>query len=222
MKILAIDDDQDLLNLIKNTLIKSYQVDIENDINNINIEKLNRYDLIILDVMMPNMSGFDFLRKHRFQIDSPVIFLTAKDFEDDRLEGFASGGDDYITKPFSIKELRARVDAHIRREHRKKTNRLSDKNIYCDLIEMSFYVGNNNVPLTSSEYEICKLLLKHKSNTFSKENIYTSVYGYDAIGDSKSSITERVKNIRSKFEKYGVNPIKTVWGIGYKWEIENL
>jgi len=222
MKILLIDDDKDLTNLIKNTLKKDYEIEVCNDASTINPNIFTNFNLLILDIMMPNMNGFEFLEKYRGMIDVPIILLTAKDFENDKLEGFALGADDYITKPFSIKELRARVAAHLRREKREKHNRLVDYPISCDLLAAKFYYKESEINLTKSEYDICKLLLKNKGQVFTKENIYTSVYGYDAEGDSQTSITERIKLIRNKFGKYKINPIKTIWGVGYKWEIENL
>ncbi|MBP2069121.1 MULTISPECIES: response regulator transcription factor [Anaerococcus] len=222
MNILLIDDDIDLTNLIKNTLKKEYDLTIYNDSSIIDPDIFSNFDLIILDIMMPKMSGFEFLEKYRNMIDIPILLLTAKDFEADKIEGFALGADDYITKPFSINELRARVAAHIRRERREKHNRLVDYPISCDLLNRKFYTYENEINLTKSEYEICVLLLKNKGQVFSKEYIYTTIYGYDADGDSKSSITERIKQIRSKFVEHKLDPIKTVWGVGYKWEIENL
>lgn len=222
MKILLIDDDEDITKLIKNALKKDYQVQVFNDASIIDPSIFNQYNLIILDVMMPNMSGFEFLEKYRDMIDVPILILTAKDFENDKLEGFALGADDYITKPFSIEELRARVAAHLRREKREKHNRLIDYPASCDLLAEKFYCYDYEMPLTKSEYDICRLLLKNKGQVFTKENIYTSIYGFDAEGDSQTSITERIKLIRNKFEKYKINPIKTIWGVGYKWEIENL
>lgn len=222
MKILLIDDDKDLTNLIKNTLKKNYEIEVCNDASAINPNIFTNFNLLILDIMMPNMNGFEFLENYRGMIDAPILLLTAKDFENDKLEGFALGADDYITKPFSIKELRARVAAHLRRENREKHNRLVDYPISCDLLAAKFYYKESEINLTKSESDICKLLLKNKGQVFTKENIYTSVYGYDAEGDSQTSITERIKLIRNKFGKYKVNPIKTIWGVGYKWEIENL
>lgn len=220
--ILVIDDDEDLLALIYRALTKDqHEVVLKNAVDKIKSADLTACDLILLDVMMPGKDGFTFLREKREMIDAPVLFLTAKDFEQDKLEGFASGGDDYITKPFSIKELRARVNAHLRREKRERHVRLMDEPISCDLISKQFYVNDAYVPLTASEFELCLLLLKHKEQFFSKEDIYVAVYGYEAQGDSHFTITERVKQIRQKFNSMGINPIQTVWGIGYKWAIEH-
>ncbi|MGY3703404.1 DNA-binding response regulator [Vagococcus martis] len=220
MKILVIDDDEDLLKLIENALSKEYTVETRLGANRVNPDELKHYDLVILDVMMPEMSGFDFLKQYRELIDAPIILLTAKDFEKDKLEGFALGADDYVTKPFSIKEIRARVAAHLRREQRQKHHRLIDYPMSCDLIAKQFFYEETEVSLTSSEYELCELLLKNKGQVFSKEQLYTSVYGLEAVGDSQTTITERVKQIRAKFDLVGINPIKTVWGVGYKWQIE--
>lgn len=220
-RILAIDDDEDLLALISRALVKDqHAVTVRTSGDDVRPADLTACDLILLDVMMPGKDGFTFLREHRAVIDAPVLFLTAKDFEQDKLEGFASGGDDYITKPFSVKELRARVNAHLRREHREKRVRLADGPVSCDLVSRTFFVNDAPVPLTASEFELCLLLLKHKGQVFSKEDIYVTVYGYDAEGDSRFTITERVKQIRQKFKQQEINPIQTVWGIGYKWENE--
>ncbi len=220
MNLLIIDDDKDLLKLLKLSFEKEYTVDLCSSAKGVELSALNKYDLIILDVMMDEMTGFDFLSKYRHLIDIPIILLTAKDFESDKLEGFALGADDYITKPFSVAEIRARVAAHIRRENRGKHSRLVDYPVSCDLLAKKIYCDDEEIGLTNSEYEICELLLKNKNQVFSKERIYTTVYGYDAMGDSQTSITERIKLIRSKFEKFSINPIKTIWGVGYKWEVK--
>ncbi|MBS4535124.1 response regulator transcription factor [Clostridium sp. D2Q-14] len=218
-KILVIDDEIDLLTLVKSALEKNgHHVTTKESASDIDINIINTFDLIILDVMMPRIDGFTFLKENRRWIDIPVLFLTAKVMEEEILEGFAFGGDDYITKPFSIKELRARVEAHLRRETREKTQRLLSGEIGVDLIEKKFYVLDDPIELTPSEYKLMLLLIKHKQQVFSKEDIYIALYGYDGIGDSATSITERVKKIRHKFIKFGVNPIQTVWGIGYKWQ----
>ena len=128
----------------------------------------------------------------------------------------------YVTKPFSLAEIRARVAAHIRRENREKHSKLIDYPISCDLLSKKIYFDNEEISFTNSEYEICEFLLKNKNQVFSKEKIYTKIYGYDKEGDSSTTITERIKLIRSKFEPYFINPIKTVWGVGYQWEIKKV
>ena len=222
MRLLIIDDDKDLLKLLKLTFDKEYEVDTAPSAKSVKPEVLGKYDLIILDVMMEEMSGFDFLAKYRSLIDAPIILLTAKDFEKDKLEGLALGADDYLTKPFSLAEIRARIAAHIRRENRERHSRLVDYPISCDLLSKKIFCGDTEIELTNSEYEICELLLKNRNSVFSKEKIYTTIYGYDAEGDSSTTITERVKLIRSKFAKFNIDPIKTIWGVGYQWEIKEV
>ena len=222
MNLLIIDDDKDLLKLLKLTFDKEYNVVICNSALKLRPSDLCKYDLIILDIMMEEMSGFEFLTKYRNIIDIPIILLTAKDFEKDKVEGFALGADDYVTKPFSLAEIRARVAAHIRREKREKHSKLIDYPISCDLLSKKIYFDNVEISFTNSEYEICEFLLKNKNQVFSKEKIYTEIYDYDKEGDSSTTITERIKLIRSKFEPYYINPIKTVWGVGYQWEIKKV
>lgn len=220
-KILVIDDDVDILKLIEQALRTQHEVTTQDTPLSLTKSDWSQYDLILLDVRMPEIDGFRLLRQNRMWIDAPVLFLTAKDFEEDKVEGFASGGDDYITKPFSIKELRARVAAHLRREKREKHARLVDGIVTCDMVTRSFYVHEKEIPLTPSEYDICLLLMKRRGQVYAKEDIYTSIYGYFATGDSQTTITERIKQIRRKFKSAGMNPIETVWGIGYKWEISH-
>lgn len=133
------------------------------------------------------------------------------------MEGLSIGADDYIKKPFSIDELRARINSHLRREKREKTNLLKSGNIYLDIKNMQCKVGSKIIDLTKSEFNICKLLAISKNQIFSREQIYEKIYGIEKMGD-ESSITEHIKNIRNKFKDEGENPISTVWGVGYKWK----
>jgi len=175
MNLLIIDDDKDLLKLLQLTFEKEYNVVICDSALKVDPSNLYKYDLIILDIMMEEMSGFDFLIKYRNVLDIPIILLTAKDFEKDKVEGFALGADDYVTKPFSIAEIRARVAAHIRRENREKHSKLIDYPISCDLLSKKFYFDDEEISFTNSEYEICEFLLKNKNQVFSKEKIYTAI-----------------------------------------------
>ena len=217
-KILAIDDELDMLILIKNILTKKgHRVDIYQRYTDLDLNKLNEYDLILLDIMMPDIDGINFCKRIRSKVDSPILFLTAKTRELDIVEGLSSGGDDYIIKPFGVEELSARVEAHLRREKREKHSSLNLGDIRFDLSSNEVFVRNENINLTKSEYQISELLAKRKGQVFSREQIYEMVFGFDGIGDA-SAISEHVKNIRAKFQKYGESPIITVWGIGYKWE----
>lgn len=217
-KILVIDDEKDMLVMIKNILNKrNYVVDTYQNPLQIDKSKLTSYDLIILDIMMPGIDGISFCKDIRNTVDCPIIFLSAKSMESDIVDGLLSGGDDYITKPFGINELLARVKAHLRRERREKHSSLILGDIRIDLSSKEIYVKDNLLPLTKSEYEICELLAKRKGQVFSREQIYELIFGYDGLGDS-SAISEHIKNIRAKFKKYDITPIETVWGIGYKWK----
>ena len=217
-KILAIDDELDMLILIKNILIKGdYIVDIYQTTADIDENSLGKYDLILLDVMMPEVDGISYCKNIRSKVDCPIIFLTAKTMESDIVDGLLSGGDDYITKPFGVGELLARVEAHLRREQREKHSILNLGNIRFDLSSNQVSVKEEKVHLTKSEYQISELLARRKGQVFSREQIYEMIFGFDGIGDS-SAISEHVKNIRAKFQKFGENPIATVWGIGYKWD----
>lgn len=217
-KILAIDDELDMLILIKNILIKgNHIVDIHQTTTDVDENSLGKYDLILIDVMMPDVDGISYCKKIRNKVDCPILFLTAKTMESDIVEGLLSGGDDYITKPFGVNELLARIKAHLRREQREKHAGLNLGNIRFDLSANEVFVNENRINLTKSEYQISELLAKRKGQVFSREQIYEIVFGFDGVGDS-SAISEHVKNIRAKFQRVGEVPIVTVWGIGYKWE----
>lgn len=217
-KILAIDDDFDILALIKNSLIKdNHLVTIADRADKINTDNLLNYDLILLDVMMPNVDGFTFCQNIRNIVDCPIIFLTAKTMEIDIMSGLLIGADDYITKPFGTGELRARVNAHLRREQREHHSILCASGARFDLSAKEVSADNKKIPFTKSEYLICEFLAKNKGQVFSREQIYEAVYGYEGESDI-SAIAEHIKNIRAKLSLFNLSPIATVWGIGYKWQ----
>ena len=217
INILVVDDEIEICNLIKNALKKQgYAVTVRNNAINISKEELNKFDLILLDVMMPTVDGFTLCRDIRDEVDCPIIFITAKTMEEDILEGFSIGADDYIKKPFSILELRARVEAHLRREHREKQQVLSTNELKFNLKSKEIYFNDEKILLTKGEYKICEYLARHKGQVFTLEQIFIEVYGFDKDSDS-SCIREHIKNIRAKLTKYIESPIATVWGIGYKW-----
>lgn len=217
-KILVIDDDVEICKLIEKALTKDgYEVNVRHDVVNIDIQQLKLYQLILLDVMMPEIDGFTFCKSFREKVDCPILFITAKTMENDLIEGFAVGGDDYIKKPFTLAELRARVNAHIRRDHREYHQRILYQEFCFDLSEKQMYIKEKKVMLTKSEYEICEFLIRNKGQVFSIERILENVLGMDCESNS-SAIREHVKNIRMKIGRYSECPIETVWGIGYKWD----
>lgn len=179
------------------------------------------YDLILLDSMMPDVDGFMFCKKIRGLVDCPILFLTAKVLETDIIYGLGLGADDYITKPFRIGELRARVSAHLRRERREHHNTLGfEQEIKFDLSSKELSVKGEKISLTKSEYEICEYLARNSGQVFTREQIYEAVFGFD--GDSDDfTIATHIRNIRSKLAGYGIAPINTVWGVGYRWERQN-
>lgn len=218
IEILAIDDDKGILELIRKALEREgYAVTLCDDPLKIDYDKLNRYQLILLDVMMPGIDGFSMCRKIRDKVDCPILFVTAKTEENALMEGFGIGGDDYIRKPFGIGELRARVAAHLRREQREKKYTLVLGEVSFSLQEKRLYCRGTEIMLTRSEYAICEYLALHRGQVFSKERILEHVFGYDSESN-ESAITEHIKNIRAKFQKLAINPIETVWGIGYQWK----
>ena len=216
--ILVIEDEEMILQLIKNGLQKDgHTVSVYSSAMQVSLDTLSHYDLIILDVMMPDIDGFSYCKKIRDLIDCPLLFLTAKTMENDITYGLGLGADDYLTKPFRIAELRARVNAHLRRENRERHNTLNFDRIKIDLSEKEIKIDNQIIVFTKSEYLICEYLARNKGQVFSKEQIYEAVFGFDGESDN-STISTHIKNIRAKFAKVNIQPIVTVWGIGYKWD----
>ena len=217
-KILAVDDDTAILDMIGTILNKDgHLVTKVSDPLEINMEKVNLYDLILLDIMMPGMDGFALCSRIRKLVDCPILFLTAKTEESSLVNGLSLGADDYISKPFGVMELRARVAAHLRREHREHSVRMVVGNVCFHLSFKQMMVIDKEIPLTKAEYEICEFLARNRGQVFSKEQILEQVFGFDSESN-ESTITTHIKNIRTKLSEFPCMPIKTVWGIGYKWE----
>ena len=216
-KIFVVDDDTDMLNLIQMALRKDgHQVDVEADATAVQSAQCRQYDLILLDVMMPKEDGFSLCSRIREDVDCPILFLTAKAEEADVVQGFGLGGDDYIKKPFSITELRARVNAHLRRQMRQPTHALSRGGVHFDMQAKVASVADTRLAFTKGEYAICEYLALHAGQVFTKEQLYDRVFGFDGAGDP-ATIAEHIKNIRAKLKQTGLSPIETVWGVGYKW-----
>ncbi|AFA50134.1 response regulator transcription factor [Acetobacterium woodii] len=221
-KLLVVDDDLEMLSLVRAALEKDgHQIDTEADAAIVQPARCQLYDLLLLDVMMPNEDGFSLCRRIRAEVDCPILFLTAKAEDAALVQGFGLGADDYIKKPFSLAELRARVNAHLRREVRQPTHTLSRGGVRFDMQAKVAIAGEHPLPFTKGEYAICEYLALHAGQVFTKEQLYEAVFGFDAEGDP-SAVAEHIKNIRAKLKSDDINPIKTVWGVGYKWQKNNV
>lgn len=219
-KILAVDDEAGILQLLKDYFeMQGYEV--LTALNGAEVfDKLSmKPDLILLDVNMPGIDGFEVCRMIREHITCPIVFLTAKIEEEDRIRGLLLGGDDYILKPFSIEELGARVEAHLRREERRHQSqpiRIQGL-LAIHYEERCMYYDGNLVNLTKTEFNIVELLSMNCGQIFGKEQVYERVRGYDGAGDS-SIVTEHIRRIRRKLSGFTDKQyIETVWGVGYKW-----
>ena len=223
-KILVVDDDFEILKLMRTILeMKNYQVMTYQEVTvPIDINNFKGFDLILLDVMMPNIAGMQICKQIRNKVSSPIIFVSAKDTEEDIVSGLNLGGDDYITKPFSINQLVAKVAANLKREERYKQGELSNQ-VVRDLSPITIYlqekivcINGDSLTFTRREYDIIELLSSNPRKIFTVQDIYENVYDDDAE-TLFHSISEYIYQIRLKFSSYGINPIKTVRGMGYKW-----
>ena len=219
-RILVVDDDGDLCALLKTALERDgHQVSACRDGRRVDEAACRWADCILLDVMMPGEDGFALCRRIRDLADCPILFLTAKTQEADVLTGLGVGGDDYLTKPFRIAELRARVAAHLRRQQRAPHSLLRRGGLDFDLRQRAVLWQGQPLRLTKSEYAICEHLAMHPGQTFSKEQLYEAAFGFDGTADA-AAVTEHIKNIRAKLRAAQADPIETVWGVGYKWKSE--
>lgn len=220
-RLLIADDDEELVKMLKSYLeIKGFEILTAGDGLEV-LEKLSKNpDLILLDINMPRMDGIEVCRKIRNETACPILFLTARVEEQDRVNGLLSGGDDYITKPFSLKELEARITAHLKREERQKfrTSSRYENGLWIDYAGKEVRFEGKEIPLTRLEYEIVEFLSAHPGQVFDRERIYERVCGYDAEGNSRV-VTELVRRIRKKFSVCLKDEvIETVWGSGYRWK----
>ena len=219
--ILAVDDDRDLCTLLKTALERDgHTVETRCAGADVTAALCRWADCILLDIMMPGEDGFATCRRIRTLTEAPILFLTARTDEPSVLTGLGIGADDYLSKPFRIAELRARVNAHLRRQNRAPQHRLVRGGVCFDLAAKSAAVGGTQLPFTKSEYAICEFLALHAGQTFGKEQIYEAVFGYDGTADD-TAITQHIKNIRAKLRTAGLaspeTELKTVWGVGYLW-----
>ena len=221
-KILVVDDERVLVKGIKfNLENEGYQVQTGYDGEEaVELARNGEFDLIILDVMMPKIDGLQACMRIREFSNVPVIILTARSEDTDKIMGFECGADDYITKPFNILELKARVRALLRRsgtaEKRKTNEDLSIGHIRLDTGERAAWKDNERVELTAKEFDLMELLIRNPGRVFSRENLLNTVWGYEYIGDFRT-VDVHIRRLREKLEREPANPeyIRTKWGVGY-------
>ena len=221
LKILVVDDESRMRKLVRDFLTKSnYEViEAEDGARAVDIFfEQNDIALIILDVMMPNMDGWQVCREIREYSKVPIIMLTAKSDEQDELQGFGLGVDEYISKPFSPKILVARVEALLRRTSQANADEVMEAGgILINKAAHSVAVDGKPVDLSYKEFELLTYFMENKGIALSREKILNSVWNYDYFGDART-IDTHVKKLRSKMGEKG-ELIKTIWGMGYKFEV---
>ncbi len=220
IKILVVDDESRMRKLVSDFLVKEGYAVIEAEDGSEALDRFyedNGISLIILDVMMPKIDGWEVCREIRSQSKVPIIMLTAKSEERDELQGFDSGADEYISKPFSPKILVARVNALLRRSNKLDTEeRLEIDGIVLDKTAHTVTIDGQSVELSFKEFELLAYFMENRSVALSREKILNNVWNYDYFGDART-IDTHVKKLRSKIGKKG-DYIKTIWGMGYKFE----
>ena len=222
-KLLIIDDEKGILWLLRDYFeIQGYQVLTAGAGEEaVKLALSQGPDLILLDISLPDIDGLEVCKRIREKVNCPILFLTAKVEEQDRINGFLMGGDDYILKPFSIEELGARVMAHLRRERRSTGHREleeeKEEQLFISYSQRQIQYHNKLVRLTKTEFDIVELLSMNPGQVFSREQIYERVRGIDGEGDN-SIIMEHIRRIRNKLSAVSEKEyIETVWGVGYKW-----
>jgi two-component system, OmpR family, alkaline phosphatase synthesis response regulator PhoP len=220
--ILIVDDEEDLCEILQYNLNnEGFHTETSHSAEEALKHSLADFDLIILDVMMGPMSGFKFADKLRkeMNIDTPIIFLTAKDKENDILTGFSLGADDYMSKPFSINELTARVKAILKRSYTDKIDKrsiLQFNGIDLDTVRKRLIINDERVELTKKEYEILKILLENQGKVFSREDLLSRVWGQDVIVTERT-VDVNITRLRSKLGQFG-SFLKNKTGYGYYFE----
>ena len=222
-RILVVDDERVMVKGIKfNLENEGYQVDTGSDGEEaVDKARTGQFDLIILDLMMPKIDGLQACMKIREFSNVPIIMLTAKGEDADKIIGFECGADDYITKPFNILELKARIRALLRRagaaaQQQREADRLTQGSITLDLAERAAWREGEPVELTAKEFDLMVLLMQNPGRVYSRENLLNLVWGYEYIGEFRT-VDVHIRRLREKLEPDPANPehILTKWGVGY-------
>lgn len=218
-RLLIVDDEEGIRWLLKDYFeIQEYQVlTAGTGEEAVRLALGEQPDLILLDISLPDIDGLEVCRQIREKVNCPILFLTARVEEQDRINGFLMGGDDYIVKPFSIEELGARVMAHLRREKRSAEQKEQERGLSISYSQRQIRYQGQEIRLTKTEFDIVEFLSMNPGQVFSREQIYEKVRGIDGEGDN-SIIMAHIRRIRNKIRAVADQDyIETVWGVGYKW-----
>jgi DNA-binding response OmpR family regulator len=225
-KILIIEDEKSIAELERDYLeINGYQTDIVlTGDQGLQMALTKDYDLILLDVMLPNMDGFEICKKVRSVKDIPIILVTAKKEEIDKVRGLGLGADDYLVKPFSPNEMVARVKAHLSRYERlsmrqkPESQEIYIRGLYIERSSRRVFMNNQEVTFTTKEFDVLTFLAMNPNQVFSKDHLFERIWGLDSAGDV-STVTVHIRKIREKIESDPSNPeyIETIWGSGYRF-----
>lgn len=223
--VLIIEDDINIADLERDYLkLNGYLTDIETDGDRACTKALTgKYDVIIVDLMLPGKSGFEIIKEVRSKYEIPIIVVSARMEDIDKIRGLDYGADDYLTKPFSPAELAARIKSHINRYERLKgvtisSDVITHKNLEINTSSHKVLINNAEVQLTAKEYELLNFLAQNPNIVFSKEHLFDSIWGTDFYGDL-ATVPVHIQKIRKKIEKDPSNPqfIETLWGTGYRF-----
>lgn len=224
-KILIADDNKQIVSILSEYAKKEgFQSDSAFDGREaLDLALKNDYDMILLDVMMPEIDGFEVVREIRRVSNVPIIMVTARGEDFEKIMGLDTGADDYIVKPFSPSEVLARVRAILRRidpVETKSKSIIKYDNLMIDLDEYITEIDGNSIPLTKKEMELLWILAENGNKVFSRENLLDSLWGYDYYGDIRT-VDSHIKRLRAKLDEYPHEnwEIKTIWGVGYKFEV---
>ncbi len=227
-RILIVEDEQEIAELEKDYLeLSGFEVEIETD-GESGLQRAleGDFDLYILDLMLPGTDGFEICTKIRKENDKPILMVSAKKDDIDKIHGLGLGADDYITKPFSPSELVARVKAHISRYQRISSNtadthdEIEIRGLKIDKTARRVWVNGEEKTLTTKEFDLLAFLAEHPNHVFSKEELFSRIWDMELIGDI-ATVTVHIKKIREKIEPDKSRPqyIETIWGVGYRFKV---
>ena len=226
-RILIIEDEEAIAELEKDYLeLSDFEVIVEsNGDDGVKTALEENFDLIILDLMLPGIDGFEVCKKIRESKNVPILMVSAKKDDIDKIHGLGLGADDYITKPFSPSELVARVKAHLSRYERlvgtgKRNNDLIEiRGLKIDITARRVYVDGEEKNFTTKEFDLLTFLARHPNHVYTKDELFREIWGMDSVGDI-ATVTVHIKKIREKVEIDSSNPqyIETIWGVGYRFQ----